>query len=115
MTLTDKGQVIYEQLKEHCTKKMGMMDIDIHGLEMLANAFDQYARCSEIIEKEGMTQMSKNLLVVLRPEYTIMKNCYDQILKHSDKYGLNPASRKKIFGMKKEEQNKKDFNLKKRD
>ena len=111
MILTDKGQVIFEEMKTHCTEKMGMMNVDIHGLEMLANAFDQYARCAEILNKKGLTQEGKNGFEMLRPEYAVMKDCYDKILKHSDKFGLNPASRKKIFDMKREEQKRRGFDL----
>jgi len=88
-----------------------MMEIDIPGMEMIANAFDQYARCATILNEKGMTQTAKNGFETLRPEYTVMKNCYDQILKHSDKFGLNPGSRRKIFAMRKESEKKRGFNL----
>jgi hypothetical protein len=33
----------------------------------------------------------------IRPEYTAMKNEYQNILKHSSKFGLTPGDRAKIF------------------
>lgn len=87
---------------------MDMKDIDLLGMEMLANAFDQYARCAEILNREGLTQVApKTGFLVIRPEYAIMKDCYDKVLKHSDKFGLNPAARRKIFGIGKESKKKK--------
>ena len=111
MILTEHGHLIFENIKTHCIKEMGMMEIDTPGMEMIANAFDQYSRCAAILNEKGMTQTAKNGFETLRPEYTIMKNCYDQILKHSDKFGLNPGSRKKIFSMQKAPEKKKGFNL----
>ena len=110
MLLTEDGQHIFESIKAHCTKELGMMEIDTPGMEMIANAFDQYARCAAILKEKGYTQVAKNGFETLRPEYAIMKDCYDKVLKASDKFGLNPASRIKIFAMKKEER-KKGFNL----
>ncbi|MCA4894748.1 MAG: phage terminase small subunit P27 family [Cytophagales bacterium] len=110
MILTQEGQIIFEEIKKHCSEKMGLMNVDKHGLEMLANALDQYSKCSAILNEKGLTQTSQNGFEVLRPEYNVMKDCYDKILKASDKYGLNPASRKKIFAMK-EDKAKKAFNL----
>lgn len=110
MILTDTAQVIFEKLKRHCEKEMGFFTIDIPGLEMLASAFDMYSRCAEIVRKKGLTQTGKSGFEMLRPEYMVMKDCYDKVLKSSDKYGLNPASRKKIFAMRKEIK-KKGFDL----
>ena len=110
MILTETAQVIFDRIAAHCIEEMGFKKIDIHGIELLANAFDQYAKCAEMINKKGITQEGKNGFEMLRPEYAVMKDCYDKILKASDKYGLNPASRKKIFQMK-EDKKRKGFNL----
>jgi phage terminase small subunit len=46
----------------------------------------------------------------IRPEYTVMKNEYGNILKHAGKFGLNPGDRDKIFKKMKDEKQKKGFN-----
>lgn len=98
--LTETGSKIYKELEEHCTKTMGMLDIDHYGLECLANAFDVYHRCAEILNKEGMTQVAKTGFLTQRPELAIQKDAYDKILRASAQFGLTPGSRRKVFLMK---------------
>ena len=45
----------------------------------------------------------------IRPEYTVMKNAYGNILKHAGKFGLNPGDRDKIFKGLKDKEKKKGF------
>lgn len=111
MELTSRAQRIFDEIKTHCKHEMGFKEIDNYGLEMLAIAFDTYQQCQEIIEKEGMTQMAiKTGFLVVRPEVGIQKNAVEIIAKFSDRFGLNPDSRKKIFG-KVEQKKKKGFDL----
>jgi P27 family predicted phage terminase small subunit len=111
MVLSESAQKIFDEIKGHCTQKMGFIEVDVHSLEMLANAIDTYSKCAKIINEKGYTQTSQSGFDVLRPEIAIMKDCYDKVLKGADKFGLNPASRKKIFAMKTEEAKKKGFKL----
>jgi len=110
--LTKEGKLIFERIKQHCTDNNILFEIDDFELSMLANSFDLYNRYAKIVNDEQATQKPKEGgWDQVRPEYTVMKNEYQNILKHSSKFGLNPGDRAKIFsGMKKEK--KKGFNLK---
>lgn len=91
---------------DHLTNSGISADIDTMELSMLANSFDVFERMAEtcnstedgggfvtIIDTKGGGKMEQ-----VRPEYTIMRNEYSNIMKHSPKFGLTPLDRKKIFG-----------------
>jgi P27 family predicted phage terminase small subunit len=76
---------------------------------MLANSFDVYSQNATYCKENGTTfemPTKTGTYPMIRPEYNVMKNEYSNILKHSSKFGLNPADRSKIFGMKKKEKKK---------
>jgi len=112
--LTEEGKLIFKKIKAHCQSNNILFEIDDLELAMLANSFDLYSSNAELCNKDGVsmtiiTEKGGNYSQI-RPEYTVMKNEYQNILKHSSKFGLNPGDRAKIFaGMKKEK--KKGFNL----
>lgn len=113
--LTEEGRAIFKRIKEHCEANNILFDIDEYELGMLANSFYLYSNNADLCNKDGvsMTIITEKggTYSQIRPEYTVMKNEYQNILKHSSKFGLNPGDRAKIFsGMKKEK--KKGFNLK---
>ena len=80
---------------------------------MLANSFDLYAVNADLCNKEGVsmtiTTEKGGVYSQIRPEYTVMKNEYGNILKHAGKFGLNPGDRDKIFKGLKEKEKKKGF------
>lgn len=98
--LSDEGVIILESLHRHCTK-LKAMEIDSYELSMLANSFDLYAQNALVCRNEGvaMTIVTEKggIYSQIRPEYTVMKNEYLNILKHSSKFGMNPGDRAKIF------------------
>ena len=95
--LTKDGYKIYEQIKGICTDRLGIEDADDFELKMLANSFYLYMKYADICNETGCTQKPKaGGWDQVRPEYTIMKNEYQNILKHSGKFGLNPSDRAKI-------------------
>ena len=100
--LTPEGHRIFEIIKKHCEQnKIWFADVDHFELAMLANSFDLYGRMAEICNKDGVEMTVGREYSQIRPEYTVMKNEYQNILKHSAKFGLNPGDRAKIFaGMK---------------
>jgi phage terminase small subunit len=111
--LTPTGVTIYKNIIAHC-KKYGIEEVDHMEMSMLANAFDMYIKYATICNKEsgaiqgpfdsGYSQVS--------PEYNIMKQQYDLIMKHSNKFGLNPADREKIFSsIKQTKKESPGFNL----
>ena len=97
--LTKRGAEIYETIKQHCEQNKIWFDtVDPFELAMLANSFDLYGRMAKIVNDEDATQNPKaGGWAQIRPEYTVMKNEYQNILKHSAKFGLNPGDRAKIF------------------
>lgn len=113
--LTDTGREIFKEIERHCKDKLKMYSADSLEMAMLANSFDLYARNAEICNKTGvsMTIITEKggEYSQIRPEYTVMKNEYGNILKHAGKFGLNPGDRDKIFRKLKEEKGKKGFNL----
>lgn len=112
--LTENGLFVLEQIKKHCGSKMNMLDIDFLELGMLANSFDIYATNAKYCRDNGQTYQMKTktgIYPMVRPEYNIMKNEYQNILKHSGKFGLNPGDREKIFKkMEKDPKKKTGFN-----
>jgi phage terminase small subunit len=133
--LSENGKKIYAELKKHCSEKLRMFDVDHFELEMLANSFDLYAKSAMFCRDYGisMTFGAKDInpededdldedekqsvkaskggpYQQIRPEYTVMKNEYQNILKHGAKFGLNPGDRDKIFKGLKEDKKKKGFN-----
>ena len=99
--LTDGGRVIYEALKEHCSKYK-LEAIDDYELAMLANSFDLYGRCAAKCNEGDFANKHDQI----KPEYSVMKTEYQNILKHSGKFGLNPADRAKFFKGSKGEEKK---------
>jgi phage terminase small subunit len=99
--LSPEGQIIYDVLMDHCNAKLKMMDVDNFELSMLANSFSLYADSAKICNESGVSMSFMNdkggKYEQIRPEYTVMKNEYANILKHSAKFGLNPGDRMKIF------------------
>jgi P27 family predicted phage terminase small subunit len=100
MELSDKAQVIYQQLYAHCTDTMHMVDVDAYLLEVLADSLDKYQQCCEVLTREGMTQESKNGFAVQRPEVAIQQQLMGTIIKLGDRIGITPMSRKKLLGTK---------------
>lgn len=92
---------------------MGILEVDDIEIAMLANEYDLYFSNAEFCQREGYTFRtgSNNGYSQVRPEFTIMKNSYQNILKHSPKFGMNPADRAKLFGMKQESKKVKKFDL----
>jgi P27 family predicted phage terminase small subunit len=106
--LTKRGKKIFSLIIKHIVDSDIIADIDTLELSMLCNSFDIYERMSVICNSEdGFTEMvtGKNgTFKQVRPEYTIMKAEYTNILKNSSKYGITPGDRAKIFGgLKKKE------------
>lgn len=90
-----------------------MFEIDKFEMAMLANSFDLYAENAKICNEDGVamtiTTEKGGVYSQIRPEYTVMKNEYGNILKHAGKFGLNPGDRDKLFRKLKEDKKKKGF------
>jgi phage terminase small subunit len=80
---------------------------------MLANSFDLYADNAKVCNTEGVSMEivteKGGIYRQIRPEYTVMKNEYGNILKHAGKFGLNPGDRDKIFKKLVQEKKKSGF------
>lgn len=113
--LNDTGKKIYKRLESHCKDKLKMMDIDSLELSMLANSFALYFESAKFCSEEGVKMTfvtDKGTYEQIRPEYTVMKNEYQNILKHGAKFGLNPGDRAKVFkGLEGDKEKPKGFQL----
>lgn len=99
--LTKAGRTIFFAIVRHIEDKEIIDDIDTLELSMLANSMEVYMRMADICNKEGFTVevTGKNgTFEMIRSEYTVMRNEYQNVLKHSGKFGLTPGDRHKIFG-----------------
>ena len=102
--LSKRGRRIFFSIINHINSHDLMQDIDVFQLSMLANSFDIYEQMANMLNApspEGgfiHAVTGKNgTFNQVRPEYGIMKNEYDKIMKLSPSYGLNPGDRQKIF------------------
>lgn len=122
--LTDTGKKIYKRLEAFVKGKLHMEEVDDIELSMLANSYDLYFKSAKYCNEYGVSMSfnqkrgkadeedgidlsddEKDLIKSkqggmyqqIRPEYTVMKNEYQNILKHSSKFGLTPGDRAKIF------------------
>ena len=99
--LSEKGKQIYNRLKTHCESRLSMIDVDDIELSMLAYSYALYFEMAEYIKENDvkftMITEKGGEYEQIRPEYSVMKNEYQNILKHSSKFGLTPGDRAKIF------------------
>lgn len=99
--LSEKGLLIYEEIKKHSEKKLKIMDADRLEMAMLANSFDLYFECASYVKTNGVkftiTTEKGGTYEQICPEYTVMKSEYANILKHAGKFGLNPGDRERLF------------------
>lgn len=111
--LSKNGLLIFGEIEKHCRERLKMFEIDKFEMAMLANSFDLYAENAKICNEDGVamtiTTEKGGVYSQIRPEYTVMKNEYGNILKHAGKFGLNPGDRDKLFRKLKEDKKKKGF------
>ena len=110
--LTEQGQRIFDQIFQYLKTKQSHETIDTFTLSMLAEEFDKYACAAHAAHQkegiEGYINKFDNGTVQVNAYHTIMKDCYDKILKHSVRFGLDPESRNRIFkGLTKNKEKKK--------
>ncbi len=97
--LSAEGRSILSVLLSHC-KKLKMLPADSLELEMLANSFDVWQKNAKVVRDEGaviVVQTKTGPYPLQNPAHSIMTKEYQNILKHSAKFGLNPGDREKIF------------------
>lgn len=111
--LSELGKKIYARIEQHCRTNVKMKDIYSLELSMLANSMALYFETAEFIRNNGVKMTfvtEKGTYEQIRPEYTVMKNEYQNILKHSAKFAMNPGDTEKIFKHLKPDKGKKGFN-----
>lgn len=99
--LNKRGRVIFFSIIKHVREKGILEAIDTLELSMLVNSFVNYETMANFCTEHGYTEevTGKNgTFKMVRPEYSIMRNEYANVLKHSGKYGMNPSDRLKCFG-----------------
>lgn len=108
--LSERGKVIFDAIYDHCKRKGFADDIDTFELSMLANSFDLYAKMAKDCNgKKGVAQVTQSKYSQVRAEYTVMRNEYQNILKHSPKFGLNPSDREKLTRLAKQPEEEEEF------
>jgi phage terminase small subunit len=99
--LNDQGLEIYARIETHCREKLEMQQIDDIELSMLAYSYALYFEMAGFVKDNGvkfvMTTEKGGEYEQIRPEYSVLKTEYQNILKHSSKFGLTPGDRAKIF------------------
>lgn len=105
--LTKRGRLIFYQILNHIKDAGIDSPIDAIELSMLANSYDAFERAADFCNRNGFSreiEAKQGSFGQIVPEYSVMKNEYSNIMKHSPKYGMNPGDREKIFnGMKKKQ------------
>jgi hypothetical protein len=99
--LSKNGELILKQLREHC-KSLKMMDADDYQLKALAHSIDTMEEAAKFCRDNGNTfdmPTKTGTYPMVRPEYTVLKNEYQNILKYSAGFGLNPKDRSNIKGV----------------
>jgi len=103
--LSARGRKIFYKIVKHITENDLIQDIDVMELSMLANSFDTFEIAAAKCNVDGLINpvTGKNgTFDQVSPYYSIVKNEYGNIMKHSMQFGLSPGTRIKIFnGMKK--------------
>jgi Phage terminase, small subunit len=106
----------FNRYKKHLSK-IGKLsdefDIDELALMKLSEWEKLYNTMRADCELNGYTQQTQSGYSQIRAQYTIMTKAQDFILAHSQKFGLTPADRAKIFDKKggKPKKEKGGFNL----
>lgn len=108
--LTKRGRKIFYEIVRHVRDHGLLQDVDVLELSMLANSYDCFERAAKYCNDNGFSreiEAKQGSFGQIIPEYTVMRNEYGNILKHSPKYGLTPGDREKIFGGLKKKEKKK--------
>jgi len=95
--LPKEAKMIFEQIVKHLKGKS--MPIDYLELSMLSMAYHQYFEAIRNGANEGFLNMYKNgsgTTIQINGYQTQLHQAYSNILKHSSKFGMNPADREKI-------------------
>ena len=95
--LTPKGVQIFNAIAKYLEENNYKEGVSSFELSMLANSFDMYADAAKKCKEGGTTQVTKTGYSQVRAEYTVMKTEYQNVLKHSGKFGLNPSDAKKML------------------
>jgi P27 family predicted phage terminase small subunit len=105
-------QDYFNRYKKHLSK-IGKLneefDIDEVALLKLSEWEKLYQDMRNDCELNGYTQKTQSNYSQIRAEYTIMTKAQDFILAHSQKFGLTPADRSKVFDSKGQKKEKKKF------
>jgi phage terminase small subunit len=100
--LTKRGRRIFQEIVRH-VKESGLdSEIDYIHLTMLANSIDLYEDAADRINKLRASGDPEPYGESGKPsvDFIVMRTEYEKVMKHSPKYGINPADRMKMGGMK---------------
>src|SRR6478735_4827772 len=93
--LSERGKEVLQIILDHCKDCKLPVERLMLEASMLANAFALYEESAQFCNEKGVSmefQTEKGgVYQQIRPEYTVMKNEYANVLKHTPKFGLNPS------------------------
>lgn len=89
--LTKEAKQIFEEIRDHLSS-VECHDVDSFKLSILASAFDDYAKFSEKIAEEGVTNKHDQK----HPLLSARDSAVNTITKFSSAFGIDPQSREKI-------------------
>jgi len=96
--LTSDGKEIFDFIIEYLEENELLKSGDFFEVAVYANALDTYRKAAKVCNDKGNTQKPSNGgWDQVSPHYTIMKNEYQNILKHGSKFLLNADSRQRLF------------------
>lgn len=96
--LTPEGEGLFESIKLHFSTVGTWNEGYRWELAMLANSFALYFDAAKTVNECGTSvEIGKQGYKQVSPDYIVMKTEYANILKHSPKFGLNPADLARIF------------------
>lgn len=103
--LTKNGKAIFFRILEFL-ETSDMHEVDSFELSVLAQHFDVFHESSRKVNEQGYSRVTgNNGYEQVTPHFTAMKDSANYIMKHGEKFGLNPSAREKlkIFNAKEKE------------
>jgi P27 family predicted phage terminase small subunit len=97
----------FERIAELLKEVRLVTEADIHLLATYCDAYSDYVKCTELIQKEGLmveyTNKAAETNKVPHPLMTKKKQLFEQMKAVASEFGLSPSARAKLAMPKKEE------------
>lgn len=98
--ISDDAQSYYLGIASKLHKMNLINDVDQTALVLLAEAYDDYRKAKEYIDKNGdvysVTNQAGEILYKLHPKARIMAESWGRVKKMLSEFGLTPSARAKL-------------------